>query len=139
MFAKNQACTKVHPRFAKNPTWAWVRCEPRTNLAKPACYALLFFPLQPAENPSCCHPFPAAATHFRLKNRISGSALLVRPLLLLGPKFWAFFYRESPANCRWPSPSHSSGSCWIYGSRSFCQLALRSSFRFYASEVSRLW
>ncbi|GKV06896.1 hypothetical protein SLEP1_g18715 [Rubroshorea leprosula] len=25
------------------------------------------------------------------------------------------FARESPANCRRPSPSHSSDFCWIYG------------------------
>ncbi|GKV13589.1 hypothetical protein SLEP1_g24584 [Rubroshorea leprosula] len=40
--------------------------------------------------------------------------------------------------CRRPLPPARSGSAaGIFGSRSFCQLALRLSLRFYTSEVSK--
>ncbi|GKV15434.1 hypothetical protein SLEP1_g26228 [Rubroshorea leprosula] len=37
------------------------------------------------------------------------------------------------------SPCQFRFACWNSGSQLFCQLALRLSARFYASEVSKLW
>ncbi|GKV30643.1 hypothetical protein SLEP1_g39432 [Rubroshorea leprosula] len=72
------------------------------------------------------------------KSRIcSASSSLVRRVLLgLNPSAFSVCREFPPGSRRLPHQPSSGSAGWNSGSRSFCQLALRLSARFYASELS---
>ncbi|GKV02755.1 hypothetical protein SLEP1_g15150 [Rubroshorea leprosula] len=103
---------------------------------------LLFFPLQPKKKKE------RGTRHQPLRNRIRICSALLCPVRLLllpvvGAKFWAVSILGEPVSfpCSLPPASSPLQLRFLqlenYDSRSFCQLALRSSARFYASEVSK--